>query len=414
MKLGIIGGGAAGLMAAVSAYEVNPRAVIFILDKNDGWGKKVIISGGGRCNVTTGLPNIKTVLTKYPRGGKFLSSAMRLFPPAEVYAWFEKHGVALKIENDGRVFPVSDQGQDIVAVFEKIFQAPSFRTRLKTPVVEVTKTEHGFSLNLKNNSEPVLVDKLILTCGGQAYRQTGSSGDGYAFALNLGHTITPLAPSLSALTTKDSWPAEVAGLSLTKAKLTANHDKKLSTVGPCLFTHHGLSGPAVFALSSLIAFIPFNADHPLKLSLDALPDKSAAELMAEVEKFKTDNLKKSLVNALASLTAKSLAQILCQQLKLDGDKHSAEVSSHDLRLAVNWLKAIPLQITGRRAGDEFVTAGGVNLKEVDPKTMQSKICPDLYLAGEILDIDGFTGGFNLQAAWCTGRLAGQNAAQANG
>jgi len=409
MKLAIIGGGAAGLMAAAAAHETNPEAEIFLIERNDGLGKKVIISGGGRCNVTTGVSDIRTVLTRYPRGGKFLSSAMHLFPPDQVFAWFEAHGVPLKIEEDLRVFPQSDNGKDIVRIFENLFDASRIHVLLKKSATHVEKNEQGFVISFKDATDPLIVDRVILTTGGQAYRHTGSTGDGYAFAQALGHTITTLMPSLNAFFTEETWPGELSGLSFEKATIIAKRGKNPSYTGPFLFTHKGVSGPAVFAVSSLVAFETYDRDHPLEISIDLFPDQSADELRTMIETNMITNAKKSFTNSLVGIVSKSLAETLCRELKISPEKKAGEVSKKDLLRVVTWLKGIPLHVITRGAGDEFVTAGGVDLKQVNPGTMESKLCPGLFFAGEILDIDGFTGGYNLQSSWATGRLAGEKA-----
>jgi len=408
MKIAVIGGGAAGLMAAAAALETNPKAEIFLIEKNDGLGKKVIISGGGRCNVTTGIRDVRTVLTKYPRGGKFLSSAMYAFPPEAIFEWFEHHGVPLKIEEDMRVFPQSDDGKDIVRVFETLFQHSNVHVWLGVSVQRVEKIDAGFSIVLKDETEPLIVDRVILTTGGQAYRQTGSTGDGYAFAASLGHTITELAPSLSSFTTAEHWPAEVSGLSFANTKISAKTPSKAHFTGPFLFTHKGVSGPAVFALSSLVAFEKFDQGHPLEVSVDLFPEETVEQLRARLVDASQQAPKKSTENVLSFIVPKSLATIVVRELNLGG-KRANECSKADILGIARWLKGIPLHVMGRGAGDEFVTAGGVNLKEVNPKTMESLVCPGLFFAGEILDVDAFTGGFNLTASWATGRCAGGHA-----
>jgi predicted Rossmann fold flavoprotein len=413
MRVGIVGAGAAGLMAAATILENTPTDVgVFLVERNDGLGKKVIISGGGRCNVTTGIQDVRTVLTKYPRGGKFLSKAMYHFPPAEVYAWFESHGVPLKNEEDNRVFPVSDNGKDIVGVFDKLFRASNVEVLLKHSVVSIEKNGKGFRLQFKEG-DALDVDVVVLTTGGQAYRQTGSTGDGYAFAQSLGHTVTKLAPSLNAFFTRETWPAEVSGLSFEKAEFRTKRDKKYSFTGPFLFTHKGVSGPAVFALSSQVAFEKYDTHEPLKIEIDLFPDESTEELVSNMEAVIAVSAKKSFLNVLATVVSKSLAEIVLSELTIDGSLHAAEASKKNILRCIEWLKGIPLEVVGRGAGDEFVTAGGVELDEVDPQTMESKICPGLYFAGEILDVDGYTGGFNLQASWATGRLAGHSIAKDN-
>jgi predicted Rossmann fold flavoprotein len=408
MKTAIVGGGAAGLMTAATILEADPSAEIFLIEKNDGLGKKVIISGGGRCNVTTGITDVRTVLTRYPRGNKFLSSAMYAFPPEKVFHWFEDHGVPLKVEEDLRVFPESNNGKDVVGVFERLFAESSLKVLLKANVIRVAKEGEQFHLFLKDQAEPLVVDRLVLTTGGQAYRHTGSTGDGYAFAQTLGHTITPLAASLNAFFTRETWPASISGLSFEKAKITAKREKNYSWTGPFLFTHKGVSGPAVFAVSGLVAFETYDQAHPLEISIDLFPDRSDEELLSALVERISQTPKKNLPNGLTGLCTKSLVEILCYELRFSLDKHAAEFSKKELLQVAHWLKNSTLHVIARGAGDEFVTAGGVDLKEVNPSTMESKLCPGLFFAGEILDIDGFTGGFNLQASWATGRLAGEH------
>lgn len=410
MKIAIIGGGAAGMMAAATINETNPELEVFLIEKNDSLGKKVIISGGGRCNVTTGIEDIKMVLTKYPRGAKFLNSAMHLFPPASVRNWFESHGVPLKVEKDLRVFPVSNNGQDVVGALSKVFAKYNTQILLKHHVKELKKDKNNFTIYFKDQ-EPLTVDKVILTLGGQAYRHTGSTGDGYSLAESLGHHISALAPSLSSLTSLETWPAEVAGLSFVQATFSAQTDSQHKFSGPFVFTHWGVSGPAVFALSSLIAFEKFDQNKPLKIFIDLVPETNLEQVIQTLEKYGQVNPKKTFKYALHELVPISLAEVILDQLQIKILRKNSEISKKDLRRAAQWLKQVPLTIVSRRAGDEFVTAGGVDLSEVDPQTMQSKICPGLYFAGEILDIDGYTGGFNLQSAWATGHLAGSKISQ---
>lgn len=408
MKVAVIGGGAAGLMAAAAIHENSPGTEVFLIEKNDGLGKKVIISGGGRCNVTTGLRDVREVLSKYPRGGKFLNSAMRRFPPEAVYAWFEAHGVPLKIEEDLRVFPQSDDGHDVVGAFERLFEGSNVRVMLNRHVVGIERAESGYRILFKDGRS-LEADRVILTTGGQAFRHTGSTGDGYAFAESLGHEITPLAPGLNSFFTRETWPKDVSGLSFEKARLRTRFARAYEFTGPFLFTHRGVSGPAVFALSSLAAFEEYDARRPMELRIDIFPDLAEDALLKKFETSLREHLKKSLGNVLDFMMSKSLALALCGELGLDADLRAAELSKKDARRIVEWLKGIPLRVIGRGAGDEFVTAGGVDLSGVDPRTMESKISPGLFFAGEILDIDGFTGGFNLQAAWAAGRAAGESA-----
>ncbi len=408
--IAIIGGGAAGLMAAAAIQESNPQAQVTLIERNASLGKKVVISGGGRCNVTTGILDVRDVLTRYPRGGKFLSSAMHRFPPEMVMGWFTEHGVALKTEDDLRVFPVSDNGNDIVVVFENLFRmaTSNVRTLLGKHVTGITKTTEGFSIAIKNE-DPLLVDRVILTTGGQAYRQTGSTGDGYAFAESLGHHLTSLAPSLSSFFTKESWPKELTGLSFPRATISAPAVKHANYTGPFLCTHRGISGPAVFALSGLVAFEPWDAQHPLLVEIDFFPDEIVSDLEKRLVELCAAHTKKTVKTVLGFLVPKALADVICTEVHVTEDLHAAEMGKKNMAACVHWMKHAPLHIIGRGAGDEFVTAGGVDTTEVDPRTMESRICSGLFFAGELLNVDGFTGGFNLQASWATGRAAGEAA-----
>ncbi|MBU2566955.1 NAD(P)/FAD-dependent oxidoreductase [Patescibacteria group bacterium] len=407
MKIAVIGGGAAGLMAAATIKEAWPKVEVIIIEKNSELGKKVVISGGGRCNLTTGLDDIKLTLSKYPRGDKFLTKAMYAFPPKSVREWFINHGVPVKTEKDMRVFPVSNNGHDVVDVFKNIFTKIGAEVLLDSPVEDIKKTKKGFSVKIKNLNKTLAVDKVILTTGGQAYRQTGSTGDGYNLSAKLGHNITELAPSLSAFYTKETWPAEVAGLSIQDATLKIKiNKKKLVINGPLMFTHKGITGPAVFAMSALIAFEKIDTKTPLKIFIDIFSGTKESELTSELNNLMDKHYKKTVSRVLSMLVPKSLALIILSELGIDPLKESGQVGKTDKALIINWMKQIPLNIVARVAGEEFVTAGGVDLDEVNPSTMESKKCPGLYLAGEILNIDGFTGGFNLQSAWATGRIAG--------
>lgn len=408
MKIAIIGGGAAGMMCAATLAENDTDGFqVFLVEKNSILGNKVIISGGGRCNVTTGIKDIEEVLTKYPRGKNLIKFAMYNFPPSRVCEWFEAHGVPLKTEADLRVFPRSNDGGDVVGVFENIFAKEDVEVMLKTKVNNVKKKGSKFVLDLANGSY-LEVDKLVITTGGQAYKTTGSTGDGYSFAEELGHSITPLAPSLNAFILKEKWIKDLAGVSFKKSGLKIIGDKTSKFEGAFLFTHNGITGPAVFALSSMAAFELSDLKKEVKMFIDFLPEFNYEEMAEKIKKALRENPKKSFVNTLDFFIPKSLAQVICYDIGIEAKKINAEIGKYEINKAVEWLKNASITVVGRSAGEEFVTAGGINSKEINPKTLESKICPGLYFAGEILDVDGFTGGFNLQAAWCTGRLIGDS------
>jgi len=407
MKIAIIGGGAAGMMCAATLAEINPQnAEVFLIEKNSILGNKVIISGGGRCNVTTGIQDVEEVLKKYPRGKNLLKFAMYNFSPKQVSEWFEDHGVALKVEPDLRVFPKSNDGYDVVKAFEKIFKN-RVEVKLKTKLDKVGKKNDRFVLNLSDGSI-LEVDELVVTTGGQAYKKTGSTGDGYSFAEDLGHHITPLAPSLNAFILKEEWVKDLAGVSFKKAGLKLVGEKSHKFEGAFLFTHNGITGPAVFAISSMAAFELSDLKKEVNMYIDFLPEFNYEELSVKIKEAISNNPKKSFANTLDFFIQKSLAVAICNNIKINPEKINSEVKKEEINKAVEWLKNTKITVTGRSAGEEFVTAGGIDSKEINSKTLESKICPGLYFAGEILDIDGFTGGFNLQCAWCTGRLVGKS------
>lgn len=409
MRVAIIGGGAAGMMAAATINEMSPEIEVFLIEKNDGLGKKVIISGGGRCNVTTGITDLKIVTKKYPRGEKFLTSSLYNFSPEDVRIWFESHGVPLKCEDDLRVFPVSNDGRDVVKVFENIFSENQTKILKRHTVqsLEQDAKNKKFTVHIKDQPD-LVVDCVLLSLGGQAYRHTGSTGDGYTLAESLGHHISALAASLSSFIAAETWAGKLSGVSFERATIIAQGEKKYSFTGPFLFTHRGISGPAVFAVSALVAFENFNQSKPLPIFIDFLPDIKIENLSLEIKNAIRRYPRKDFKTTLHSYIPRSLLEILEKEFSLALHKNNAEMSNKEVQLAIDLLKRLPLHIVGRGAGEEFVTAGGVKLEEVNPRTMESFVCPGLYFAGEILSIDGFTGGFNLQAAWATGRAAGEN------
>jgi len=401
-KIVIIGGGAAGMMAAAGLAEMGHGEKVILLESNDVLGRKVAISGGGRCNVTTGLSDIKKVLSNYPRGANFLRHAMYEFSPNAMCEWLENHGIPLKTEKDNRVFPKSNKGEDVVKVFEKTLVESGVEIRYQSTVKSIQK---GFVVSLEDG-EKIKAESAVITTGGQAYRETGSLGDGYGFAESLGHTITPLAPSLSAFTVKDDWVKKLAGLSFSEVRLRLSGANRYEFSGPILFTHKGITGPAVFALSSLAAYEILTPDNPTRLAIDFSPNESYEALTQKLVEAMQTAPQKRLSNTLGKFVYKSMGPTLCALADISENRTNAEVGKKGLARVVECLKNTTLTVNGRLPGEEFVTAGGVTLTEVNPKTMGSLICPGLYFAGEILNIDGFTGGYNLQAAWCTGRFVG--------
>ena len=397
------------MMAAATINESNPEVEVFLVEKNESLGKKVLISGGGRCNITTGITDVKTVLKNYPRGEKFLTPAMHCFSPSDVREWFQVHGVPQQCGEDLRVFPKSNDGRDVVGVFEKIFSRHRTKILFGHEVKTIEKNKNGFVIKFKEQP-PLEVDRVVLALGGEAYRHTGSAGDGYALAESLGHHISPLAASLYSFVTKEKWPREISGLTILKAEVTAKREKRYRTAGSVLFTHWGISGPAVFAMSSLVAFLNFSSAEPLEIFIDLVPDVSVEKNIVDIKKIARENPKKSFKSTLHHFIPRALAGVISRETKIPSLKKNAEVSNAEIEKVGQWLKFLPLHAISPGAGEELVTAGGVELAEVNSHTMESKICPGLYFTGEILNIDGFTGGFNLQAAWTTGRAAGKSLA----
>ena len=405
--IAVIGGGAAGMMAAATLIESGKPCRVLLFEKNKKLGAKVIISGGGRCNVTTGLTNRQELLKKYTRGGNFLKAALAKFPPQTVYEWFETHGVPLKTEADSRVFPLSDDGHDIVKIFEDLFAQNDSELHLLTSVESVENVGEQFLL--QTNRGNFHSDFIIITTGGSAYRHTGSTGDGYAFASALGHTITPVGPSLNSFMIKEEWPKELSGISLADATLKYT---KTAVSGPLLFTHFGISGPVTFSLSSHIPYEKISPDAPLTIQLIPLAGKSFQDWEAVLLDTIAQHGKKHLNTFLQTFFPKRLVSAL---LRLGGIKEHAPLSelSKEKRRALSHLLSgnIRLNLTARRPGDEFVTAGGVSTNEINPQTMESLKTKGLYFGGEVMNVDGVTGGFNLQASWATGRLAAKTIAK---
>lgn len=409
MNIAIIGGGAAGMMAAATLVEMYPHThKVFLIERNSLLGNKVLISGGGRCNVTTGIHDKQILLKKYPRGAQFLRSAFYDFPPEAVYEWFEDHGVPLKIEKDMRVFPKSNDGKDVVGVFQNIFKSRDAHVLFRRKVEAISKSKEKFTITFLEHP-PLEVDRVIIATGGQAFRHTGSMGDGYTFAEMLGHSTTPLAPSLSSFLAEGDFFPSLAGISFQRAGFELKGKDKYAFEGPFIFTHKGVSGPAIFALSSMSAFEAYSKLAPMFLHIDFLVDKPHEQVEEELFAYQREHHKRSLFSLLREYLPEALAEVYLKHTAMDGMKILAEVPKKGIRELGLLLKRFPLSIVGRGEGEEFVTAGGVDIHEVDKNTMESKICPGLFFAGEVMNVDGFTGGFNLQASWATGRLAGKSA-----
>lgn len=393
----IIGGGAAGFFAAITCAEANPAAQITILEKTPHVLSKVRISGGGRCNVTHACFEPAELVRHYPRGAAALRGPFTRFQPRDTIAWFEQRGVKLKIEADGRVFPVSNKSESIVNCLMDAARAAGVQVRSGVHIRSVAKPDR-FVIDLKNDV-PLSADRVLLA--------TGSNRHGYDWAAALGHTIEPPVPSLFTFEIDDARLKELPGISVEKATVKIEGTSWAQT-GPVLITHWGLSGPAVLKLSAWAARELAEQHYRAEVIVNWLPDFKGEELQQKLLALKTE-LARHTVSASSPLHLPSRLWKKLIGVAGIGDDHKwADISKRTLIELAHELSHGSFLITGKGAfKEEFVTCGGVRLDEVNFKTMASRRCAGLYFAGEILDIDGVTGGFNFQSAWTTGWLAGR-------
>lgn len=395
------------MMTAITLIEEASNCEIHLFEKNNVLGKKVSISGGGRCNVTTGIRDKNVLLKNYFRGSDFLKPAMANFPPEKVFSWFEEKGIPLKVEADNRVFPQSDRGEDIVDLFSKLFK-DRVEVHFNANVGNITKTEfENFLVESNNGSQNF--DIVVISCGGNAYRHTGSTGDGYHFAKSCGHSITKLGPSLNSFEVKESWVKKLSGISLPDVKLKS---KGTTSEGNFLFTHFGITGPCTFTLSAQTAFEQIDEKIPLEISFTPIKEMGYESWNEYLLEGANNHSKKKVKNYISAKLPTRLTEELIKLSNIDLEITLGALKK-EMRKNLCHILSGECKLTAlkRRKGDEFVTAGGVNLDEVNRKTMESKVTKNLYFAGEVLNIDGATGGFNLQSAWSTGRLAGINIAK---
>lgn len=407
MTVAVIGAGAAGLMAASAAAQAGAQVVLF--EKNAKVGRKIMITGKGRCNVTNDC-DVPGVLANIPVNPRFLYSALGKCSPADIMAFFEGLGVPLKTERGNRVFPVSDKALDIVdALF---FHVKRLGVRLELGcTVEDIETRDGAVCGVRVNGKVFAADRVIVATGGASYPATGSTGDGYTFARVLGHTIIPPRPSLVPLVAEGDVCSKLMGLSLKNVRITVRENEKpiFEDFGEMLFTHFGLSGPLILSASAHMRHFgskQYRVDIDLKPALDEKTlDK---RLLSDFEAHKNSDF----INALGELLPRKLIPVVVERSGIDPRVKVHSVTKAQRQALLHLLKAFPVTITGARPiAEAIITTGGVSVKQVSPKTMESKLVKGLYFAGEILDVDAYTGGFNLQIAWATGRLAGQSAAE---
>lgn len=402
----VIGAGAAGLMAAGKAAERGRE--VLLLEKNDRVGKKILISGKGRCNITNNI-DIEGLIQNIPGNGNFLYSSFYTFSNADLIEFLNSEGLETKVERGGRVFPVSDRSKDVVQLLQRFAERNGAKIQLSSTVDRIeVKDGRVTGVKLKDGSFTEGTD-VILATGGASYPGTGSTGDGYGMAQKLGHSITPLRPSLVPLLTAEKWVGELQGLSLRNISITIV-DKKgrkiFNDFGEMLFTHFGVSGPLILSCSRHI----LNYDYKnVKLVIDLKPaldeETLDARLQRDFEKFS----RKQFKNSLDELLPQKMIPVVIMLSQIPEDKPVNQITKNERRELIKLLKAFTLEISGSRPINEaIVTVGGVCTDEINPSTMESKLVKGLFLAGEVIDVDAYTGGFNLTIAFSTGYTAGMN------
>jgi predicted Rossmann fold flavoprotein len=400
----VIGAGAAGLMAALRAAERGKRTLL--LEKNRKAGVKILMSGGTRCNITQATDNLG-IVAAYGPPGKFLHSALAAFGVRETIDFFEAEGVATKVEDTGKIFPVSNRALDVLNALLGRLERSGAVLALDEALLELACTEDGLCVGTTGRT--LKASQVILTTGGQSYPGSGTTGDGYRIAASLGHRIVPPRPALVPLTTTAAWVAELRGVTLPDVSVRVLDGPAVLAQrrGSLLFAHFGLSGPVILDVSRVVS----GHAHPetLVVEIDLLPEHAAADLANWLRDESLASGKKQLAVVLAQRLPRRLAEAALDQAALAKDRKAAALSKDDRGRLVESLKRLRVPITGTLGFKKAeVTAGGIALDEVDSRTMQSKLVPNLFLAGEVLDLDGPIGGYNFQAAWSTGWLAGSS------
>lgn len=417
-KVIVVGGGAAGMMAAAAAAGKGHQVIL--LERNEKLGKKVFITGKGRCNLTN-ASDIEEIFEHIVTNRKFLYSALYGFDNRACMDFFEENGLRLKVERGNRVFPLSDHSSDVIKTLEKKLQALSvdirLHTRVKGLITEPVKAESKQDKRIikgvrDERGKSYEADAVILATGGISYPSTGSTGDGHKMAEETGHRITGLYPALVPLKAKEGFCRELMGLSLKNVTATFKEGKKVlySEFGEMLFTHFGVSGPIILSGASVIN--ERLSGNEIQLFIDLKPALTDEQLQNRLTREFEQNRQKQFKNACGSLFPARLIPVMIALSGIDPEKKTCEISREEKHRFAGCIKALPLTITGTGGYEEaIVTKGGVSVKEINPSTMESKLVSGLYFAGELIDVDAFTGGYNLQIAWSTGRLAGESASK---
>lgn len=412
-KIIIIGGGAAGMMAAVAAAKEGAR--VTLLEQNEKTGKKVFITGKGRCNITNACDTEK-FFENIISNGKFLYSAFYQMDNQAVIRFFEEAGCKCKEERGERIFPISDHSSDVIGALNRQMNKYGVKICLYTKVRELLteQAEDGSKVTgvLLADGKRLPADKVIVATGGKSYEATGSTGDGYLFAETVGHTVKEIKPALVPFTIQEAWCMQMQGLALRNISVQLQCGKKriFEGFGEMLFTHFGVSGPLILSASS--HYVKKYMGQPVSLSIDLKPALTKEQLDKRILRDFEENINKQFKNSLDGLLPAKMIPVIIKLSGISPDKKVNEVTREERGTLVELLKNLTMQVTGTRDFKEaIITQGGVHVKEVNPSTMESKLVKGLYFAGEVLDLDAVTGGFNLQIAWSTGYLAGISAAE---
>ena len=396
------------MLSAGRAGELG--ANVILLEKNARLGRKLLITGNGRCNLTQAEFNIRDMVEKFGENGKFLFSSLSAFGVKETIEFFNDRGCKTKVERGDRVFPESDKAQDVLDVLVKYMAENGVTVSCSSEVMSLEKEDNRITRLITNKGE-IIAKNYILCTGGKSFPGTGSTGDGFKWVEKLGHHVTELTPSLTALNIKEDWVKSLQGLSLKNIEVSIlqNDTKKESIFGEMLFTHFGISGPIILSISKNVG--KFLKKGKVTLSLDLKPALDFIKLDKRLQRDFLKYQNKIFKNSLDELLPQNLIPIIIDQSGIDPDKHVNSITKEERHRLLNLLKSLNMTVTSLQGFEHsLITSGGVAIKEIDPKTMRSKLIENLFFAGEIIDVDGPTGGYNLQVCWSTGYVAGENSA----
>jgi hypothetical protein len=414
-KVIVIGGGAAGMFAAIAAAANGNQ--VTLLEKNEKLGKKLYITGKGRCNITN-ASDMEVLFSNVMSNPRFLYSAFYACDNQQVIVFFEKNGLSTKIERGNRVFPVSDHSSDVIAALQKVLKEKQVKIMLHAKVAEIlyeriAEDSNGQKMQVSGvrltDNTTLPADAVIVATGGFSYQTTGSTGDGYVFAKAAGHTVTELTPSLVPFETVEDYPMRMQGLALKNIGIRVYKEKKLlyEEFGEMLFTHFGVSGPVILSASGAIA--PKYTKEKLRLEIDLKPAIDEEQLDKRLLREFDEAKNKQFKNSIGGLFPAKMIPVMLELSGIDPEKKVNEITKAERQQFGRLIKAFPLTLNGTRDFNEaIITKGGVKVKEVNPSTMESKLAKGLYFCGEVLDLDALTGGYNLQIAWSTGYLAGNS------